>query len=46
MLEGDSWDQKKWDWEKSLLHLRTSISNKTDDVFKKPTKQSNETLVI
>ena len=41
MLDGASWNEKKWDWKKSLLNLRKYISKKEDNIFTSK-KQTSE----
>lgn len=43
MMGGTDFDEKTWSWKNSLLKLRSVISNKTDNIFKKIEKISNMT---
>lgn len=33
LMEGENWDETKFDWKQTILNLRKYISKKTDDIF-------------
>lgn len=42
LLEGNDWDESKWDWEKSILKFRKYISKKDDNIFGTSKELTNE----